>query len=94
MAERDNQWHLSKSIPLSLIFAMVVQAAGIIWYVSQVDYQVKNNKEDILKMEIVVDSLETSVNDQAVQLGRIEENVTATRKTLERLERKLDGQRF
>jgi hypothetical protein len=73
---------------------MVVQAAGIIWYVSQVDYQVKNNKEDILKMEIVVDGLETSVNDQAVQLGRIEENVTATRKTLERLERKLDGQRF
>ena len=26
-----NQWHLDKKVPLSLIFAMLVQAAMVVW---------------------------------------------------------------
>jgi len=33
--QNNNSWHLSKSVPVSLILALVIQAAAIVWTVSQ-----------------------------------------------------------
>lgn len=86
-------WHLSKSVPISLLVGLLLQLAGFAWYAGQVTERVNTNSSDIIEMRSREDQLESRSNAQAVQLGRIEENIRATRDTLSRIERKLDGNR-
>ena len=37
----ENQWHLDKKVPLSLIFAMLIQAAMVIWAVADIKKDVE-----------------------------------------------------
>jgi hypothetical protein len=39
MADKES-WHLSKSVPISLIFAIFIQTAGVFWWASGVDAKV------------------------------------------------------
>ena len=38
-----NNWHLSKSVPVTLIVALVLQAAAIVWTVSQMQSSIEAN---------------------------------------------------
>ncbi len=37
---KDNQWHLDKKVPISLILAIALQTGAAIWWVSAVDARV------------------------------------------------------
>ena len=37
----DNQWHLDKKVPLSLIFAMLIQAGMVIWAIADIKKDVE-----------------------------------------------------
>ena len=37
----DNHWHLDKKVPLSLIFAMLLQAAMVIWAIADIKKDVE-----------------------------------------------------
>jgi hypothetical protein len=37
----DNQWHLDKKVPLSLIFAMLIQAGMVIWVIADIKKDVE-----------------------------------------------------
>jgi predicted Holliday junction resolvase-like endonuclease len=43
----DDNWHLDKKVPLSLIFAMLVQAAMVVWAVADIKKDV-----EILKTQV------------------------------------------
>lgn len=73
MANED--WHLSKSVPISLIFALIIQAAAIVWTVGRMQSDIDINKRDLLATKQAIVELQDGVNVQAVQLGRIEENL-------------------
>lgn len=87
----DNSWHLSKSVPISIIIGFIMQFAGFVWFMSGMNAQVEVNKGSIVKIEQKLDSVGSTVQAQAVQFGRIEENIVATKHTLERIERLLDA---
>jgi len=91
--QEKEAWHLSRSVPISLLVGLLLQLAGFAWYAGQVTEKVNNNSNNIVEMRAREDQLEQRSNAQAVQLGRIEENIRATRNTLDRIERKLDGNR-
>ena len=38
----DNQWHLSKSVPLALIVAIFMQTLGAVWWASSITEQVED----------------------------------------------------
>lgn len=78
----NESWHLSKSVPITLIISLILQAGSIIWVVSQMQADINNNSRNIQTIETKVAELERGVNAQAVQLGRIEENIKAVRDTL------------
>lgn len=40
-AQRSEQWHLDKKVPLSLIFAMVLQGAAIVWVIADIKKDVE-----------------------------------------------------
>jgi len=85
METTSNNWHLSKSVPITLIFTLFVQAAAIVWSVSEMNAGIDNNRERILKVEVRTEKLETLVQDQAVLMARMDENIKAIRDIIERM---------
>ena len=76
--------HLSKSVPVTFIVAIIMQTAALVWYVSTLDSAIKQNAKDILRNETRLDSIESIVQSQAVTLGRMDENIKAIREMMER----------
>jgi len=83
----DNQWHLSKSVPVTFILAIIAQTIALIWFVATLRNDVDANKERMIRNETRVETLETVVQDQAVMLARIDENLKAIREAIERNDR-------
>lgn len=82
MAEQDS-WHLSKSVPITLIFGLLVQAGAIVWTVSMMMGDIERNMRDIMEVQITVSELEAIVQSQEVSLARIDENIKAIRDAVE-----------
>jgi len=80
----DNQWHLSKSVPVTFILAIIAQTVALIWFVATLRNDVDANKERMIRNETRVETLETVVQDQAIMLARIDENLKAIREAIER----------
>jgi len=80
----QDSWHLSKSVPVTFIVAIIMQTAALVWYVSTLDSAIKQNAKDILRNETRLDSIESIVQSQAVTLGRMDENIKAIREMMER----------
>tara|TARA_R110000796_G_scaffold220380_2_gene336489 strand:+ start:153 stop:434 length:282 start_codon:yes stop_codon:yes gene_type:complete len=76
---------MGKNISATLLFALVLQAAMIVWSISQMRADVDANSSAIIRISGDVKAVETSSNMQAVQLGKIEENIKGIKESLERM---------
>jgi predicted nucleotide-binding protein (sugar kinase/HSP70/actin superfamily) len=76
---KEDAWHLSKSVPITLVLAIIMQTVALVWYVSTLDSAIKQNSKDILRTEVRLDTVEKIVQSQAVTLGRMDENIKAIR---------------
>ena len=81
----NESWHLNKSVPITLIFGLIVQGAAIVWTVSMMMSDIEDNSEEIVALEERMGRLETSVHNQAVSLARIDENIKAIRSSVEKM---------
>lgn len=81
MSEQD--WHLSRSVPISLIFAIACQTVALIWFVATLRNDVDSNKTELVRLETRTDKLEQIVQGQAVTMGRMDENIKAIRAAVE-----------
>ena len=80
----DNQWHLSKSVPVTFILAIVMQTIALVWFVASLDSEIESNTRELVRHETRLIALETSVQAQAVAMGRIDENIKAIKTMMER----------
>ena len=80
----DNQWHLSKSVPITFILAIAAQTLALIWFVATLRNDVDVNEAQILRHEVRIEAVEDIVQNQAVTLARIDENLKAIRELVER----------
>jgi hypothetical protein len=83
----NDEWHLSKSVPISFILAIVAQTVALIWFVATLRNDVDINQSEILRHEVRIEAVEEIVQSQAVLLARIDENLKAIRDAIERSER-------
>ena len=81
----DDNWHLSKSVPLTLIFGLVVQGAAIVWTVSMMMSDIERNSEEIMRMQSRLASVEDATQRQAISMARIDENIKAIRQSVEKM---------
>jgi len=81
--QQSQDWHLNKSVPLTLVFAIVVQTFAIVWYMSQLDSAVQQNEINIVRVQTEVGIIERTVQSQAVSMARIDENIKAIRQAVE-----------
>lgn len=76
---------MGKNISASLLFALVLQAAMIVWSISQMRADVDANYASLISLSSDVKDLEGSSTIQAIQLGKIEENIKGIKESLERM---------
>ena len=86
MPER-NEWHLSKSVPVSLIVSILAQTVALVWFVSTLRNDVNNNTTQLIRHETRIESVEDVAQNQAIMLARIDENLKAIRDAIERGQR-------
>lgn len=77
------QWHLSKSVPITFIFAIVLQTVAIVWFFADLSGSVETNSRDIIRHDTRIETLESAVQDQAISLARMSENIQAIRDIIE-----------
>tara|TARA_R110000782_G_scaffold80474_1_gene159259 strand:+ start:320 stop:595 length:276 start_codon:yes stop_codon:yes gene_type:complete len=83
--KKDQEWHLSKSVPLTFVVAIFLQTVSLVWYVSSLDNSVKNNEREILRNDVRIQTLQTIVQSQALTLARIDENIKSIRVMMEKV---------
>ena len=85
-------WTLDRRVPVSIIVVLFVQLVGGLWFLFELRSNVNTNARDIARIERSVDVITASAQQQAVQLGRIETEITGLRSDIERLLNLLEGQ--
>ena len=85
MAYQKEQWHLDKRVPVAIIFAIFMQTAGAIWWASSIQSRVSTNETSIARLTDHSEDLRDAVHEQAIQLGRIEEQITGLRADIQRM---------
>jgi hypothetical protein len=76
----DDNWHLDKKVPLSLIFAMLIQAAMVVWAVADIKKDV-----EVLKSQVGHQSERDERQDKAAT-----ETYQRLSNQLEKIDLKLD----
>ena len=84
MSDQDG-WHISKSVPATLMLGLVTQAAAIVWTVSMMMSDIDRNTENLNAFSERVTRVETMVQSQAISMARIDENIKAIRKSVEQM---------
>lgn len=85
------QWHLSKSVPVSILLALVLQAGAFVWTISSMQGNVDRNTQDIKRVAEEVKTIQVSSSEQAQQLARIEERLLGVQTSIDRLIRNLES---
>lgn len=81
----NEPWHLSRSVPITFIFAIFMQTIALIWFVATLRNDVDNNRTEIVRIETRTAQLEQAVQSQALTMARIDENLKAIRDAVEHL---------
>jgi len=85
MSREEDNWHLSRSVPITLIFGLIAQAAAIVWTVSMMMSDIERNAEEIMRMQSRLSVVEDATQRQAVSMARIDENIKAIRQSVEKM---------
>lgn len=75
----EESWGVSKNVPVTAIFAIGAYTVTAIWFFADLQNDVAVNKERIIRDEARIEILEKSVQNQAVSMARIDENIKAIR---------------
>ena len=85
MTKDEDNWHLSRSVPITLIFGLIAQAAAIVWTVSMMMSDIERNGEEIMRLQSRISIVEDATQRQAISMARIDENIKAIRQSVEKM---------
>ena len=78
-------WHISRSVPATLLLGLITQAAAIVWTVSMMMADIQQNTEKLIAFSERVNKVENMVQSQAVSMARIDENIQHIRGAVEKM---------
>lgn len=82
---KRESWHLSKSVPVTLILSLAVQTTVFVWFLSGLNSDVIKNTEDIEDNKGRIVRIEKDSREQSGALIRIEQNVNHIKESVEDL---------
>ena len=81
--DTNDSWHLSKSIPLTFVLAIIGQTIALVWFVADLNNDIQVNTREIVRHETRIIALENIVQTQAITMARIDENIKSIREMME-----------
>ena len=81
----EESWHLSRSVPATLIVGLITQGAAIVWTVSMMMGDIETNTQDIDMFHERIGEIEDMVQLQAVSMARIDTNIMHIRGAVEKM---------
>lgn len=87
---KSGGWHVDKTIPIALIFAISVQGAVGIWWASDITSRLMTVEASENKHSIAVEAMLKILEGRTERIIRLEEKTGYTVQALERIEKKLD----
>lgn len=84
MSDQDG-WHISRSVPATLLVGLVTQAAAIVWTVSMMMSDIDRNSQDISEFNMRMQKVEASVQTLAVSMARIDANIEHIRASVSKM---------
>ena len=81
----NDEWHLSKSVPVSFILAILGQTVALVWFVASLNNGLDTNTRELVRHETRIQNLEISVQNQAITMARMDENIKAIRDAVEKM---------
>ena len=84
MAQSEG-WHISRSVPATLLLGLITQAGAIIYIVSMMMADIEKNQQDIVEFNQRVSKVEQLVQTQAVAMARIDVNIEHIRTAVEKM---------
>jgi uncharacterized membrane protein YciS (DUF1049 family) len=90
MSNNDNEWQLSKSVPITFVVGIFLQTIALVWYVSSLDNSIQNNEKELLRQDTRLSTVEQTVQAQALTLARIDENIKSIRVMMEKISKRDD----
>lgn len=85
MADNSESWHLDKRVNVSVILTLLGHLAVSLWWASSINERVTVAETRIERLANVSEMQRNASAAQAVQLGRIEEQITGLRSDILRL---------
>ena len=82
---KEDGWHISKSVPATLLLGLITQAAAIVWTVSMMMADIQQNTEKLMNFSERVNKVEVMVQSQAVSMARIDTNIEHIRGAVDRM---------
>jgi hypothetical protein len=83
-------WHTNPKVPMTIIVTLLAQLGGGIWAFATLASEVNSMKQRMIRQDEIIEATRHTANQQAVQLGRIEEYTRATAQTVERVLARLE----
>ena len=74
---REEQWHLDKKVPISLIFAIVIQTVTITWFFADLSHRVEVNAKAIVEQDISRRRMWDQIKDQERIIGGLDTKIAA-----------------
>ena len=83
--KQEDGWHISRSVPATLLVGLVTQAAAIVWTVSMMMSDIDRNSQDIAEFNNRMQKVEASVQTLAVSMARIDANIEHIRASVSKM---------
>jgi hypothetical protein len=83
--EQTEGWHISRSVPATLLLGLITQAGAIVYVVSMMMADIEKNQQDIVEFNQRVSKVEQLVQTQAVSMARIDVNIEHIRTAVEKM---------
>lgn len=82
-----------RDIDLTIVLAVAAQTVALIWFAASLRNDIDANKVEIARNNAKIESLELIVQNQAVTMARMDENIKAIRDAVESIiqERRTSG---
>jgi methyl-accepting chemotaxis protein len=85
MPKEQEGWHLSRSVPATLLLGLATQAAAIVWTVSMMMSDIDRNSQDIAEFNNRMQKVEASVQTLAISMARIDANIEHIRTSVSKM---------
>ena len=81
----EDGWHVSRSVPATLLLGLITQAAAIVWTVSMMMSDIDRNTENLNAFSERVTRVEGMVQSLAISMAKIDVNIQHIRTSVEKM---------